>query len=138
MHRGDLVVFSPPHEESRAYVKRVVGLPGDKIKVQIDRVEINGKPYFENYLLSQSEGDEVVASESATSNTSDTLPIVPSEEEGHYPSQTYSVPVGAYFLLGDNRRGSKDSRLFGSIPFSKIQARAFFRYWPPNRMKALP
>lgn len=118
LRRGDLVVFSLPEDSvsgpSKTLVKRVVGLPGEEVKVQAGKIYLGEKLLPEAYLAPSE-----VVDESA-------------------PAQAWRIPQGSYFLLGDNRQASKDSRVFGAVPRERIQGRAFFRYWPPMRMEALP
>ncbi len=109
IHRGDIVVFkSPPSEIAsdpsvKDLIKRVIGLPGDRIQAINGQVYINGKLLKEGYLP-------------AGTVTSD------------LPLQT--VPPGQYFMMGDNRGDSKDSRYIGTIPRHLIVGRAFVRVWP--------
>ena len=112
--RGDVVVFKAPSTEACAeieceYIKRIVGLPGEKIKIQEDKVFINGKVLDEPYLSSGL-----------------------STRAGHYLKEGVEtkIPWGFYILLGDNRSHSRDSREFGTIAREAIVGRAFLRYWP--------
>jgi signal peptidase I len=112
VRRGDIVVFTLPKGESAGVgiedlIKRVIGLPGDTIEGIDGRVYINGKPLREPYL---------------PKGTVTTL----------LPRQV--VPPGHYFLMGDNRTDSKDSRFFGAIPGNLIVGRAFVRVWPLSRL----
>jgi len=103
--RGDVVVFHAWHSAGEEdYIKRVVGLPGDVVEIRDGGVYLNGSRYDEPYL---------------DQSTQSTLgPTV--------------VPEGTYFVLGDNRGNSSDSRLFGPLPEGKIVGRAWLRYWPPE------
>jgi signal peptidase I len=108
IHRGDIVVFkAPPGEASdptiKDLIKRVIGLPGDTIEERDGKVWINDKPLNEPYLAAD------------TPTTSLTKHV---------------VAPGQYFVLGDNRTNSKDSRFIGAIPESLIVGRAFVRVWP--------
>jgi signal peptidase I len=110
VHRGDIVVFSaPPGEDSgiKDLVKRVIGLPGDKVAFRDGMVYVNDRPLEENYLP-----DGVT-----------TTPIC-----GVAPEVT--VPPDHYWVMGDNRSASSDSRCFGPIAKSEIVGRAFFKMWP--------
>ncbi len=101
--RGDIVVVQV-YEGSQPLVKRIVGLPGEEIAIRNGRVYINGQPLEEPYLREP------------------TLGYLP-------PTR---IPPMHYYVLGDNRNGSSDSRVFGPIPRDRILGRALFRYWPPN------
>jgi signal peptidase I len=112
VHRGDIVVFeAPPGEEDdiKDLVKRVIGLPGDQIAFKDGVVYLNGSPLDESYL-----------------------------PEGTITSQTcnvaaqVTVPANSYWVMGDNRQASKDSRCFGAIPKGDIVGRVFFKMWPPS------
>jgi signal peptidase I len=115
VHRGDIIVFkSPPSEASdpsiKDLIKRVIGLPGDKIQAIDGQVYINGKLLKEPYLPP------------GTITTS--LPLT-------------TVPAGQYFVMGDNRGNSKDSRFIGTIPKHLIVGRAFVRVWPLSGLNLL-
>jgi signal peptidase I len=118
IHRGDIVVFkAPPGEESatiKDLVKRVVGLPGELVEARNGAVYINGRRLDEPYVLAE----------------------CPSAVSG-LDLKTVTVPPGHYFLMGDNRCHSKDSRAFGPIARSAIIGRAFVRIWPLSRFKFL-
>jgi signal peptidase I len=110
VHRGDIVVFTTPPKVDKTFkdlVKRVVGLPGDEVSAHGGHIDINGKPLDESYLP-------------AGTTTDDFGPV--------------KVPSGSYFVMGDNRAHSADSRVFGPIPKRTIVGRAFFRIWPLNRI----
>jgi signal peptidase I len=110
--RGDVVVFRPPNDPKKPYVKRVIGLPGDRVVIE------------DGYVHLQVKGsDELVALDEPylnSKNAGRTFQAPPSSGNTDYIS--YTVPEGRYFLLGDNRQGSLDSRSFrdksgDSIPF---------------------
>ncbi len=129
--RGDVVVFHPPnslscavavggsepcprgseHPSSQYFVKRVIGLPGDRISIRDGHPVINGheltdEPYITPCGLAA---------------------------ECNMP-QTITIPPGHYFMMGDNRGDSDDSRFWGPIPESWIVGEVFFTYWPPDRI----
>ncbi len=116
--RGDIVVFMPPDEASAvctgprtqrskdAYIKRVIGLPGEKIEVKQGLVFINDSPLKETYL--------------------DSVP--------EYQYGPRVVPQGSYLVLGDNRNNSCDSHYWGFVPRENIIGHAIVRFWPLNRM----
>jgi signal peptidase I len=98
-----------PHASSKTYIKRVVGMPGDRIAVQDGHVIRNGKRVSEPFAAACGGGVEC-----------DLEPIV--------------VPAGHYFLMGDNRGNSDDSRYWGPVPRDQIIGRAVATYWPPGRI----
>jgi signal peptidase I len=116
--RGDIVVFRPPESArlecgiARAFVKRIVGLPGEQVSiglargagfVQIDETRLD-EPYIEN-------GERDIG-----------------------PEETFRVPEGHYFVMGDNRSQSCDSRMFGSVPRDSFVGPVVARFWPLDRM----
>jgi signal peptidase I len=114
VHRGDLIAFkTPPLARVRCgaggiFVKRVVGLPGERIGERTGAIVLNGRRLREPYV-----------------------------ERGRRDSQTYAargVPAGSYFVLGDNRAQSCDSRIFGPVPKDNVIGRVVFTYWPPTRI----
>ena len=111
------VTFPAPDDQSQNYVKRVIGLPGDRISYKNDVLEINGKAYEEPYL------DEYKAQlPERTLLTNDfTLEQITGDEV---------VPEGEYLVLGDNRQNSKYSRMIGYIKADDIQGVADYRIWP--------
>ena len=115
-HRGDVVVFKSPKNPDIDYIKRIIGLPGDKIEVINGDIIVNGKPLPENYI-------------SAKTNL----------WEGGYLREGLpsTVPSGMLFVMGDNRPRSSDSREFGPIPFEAIIGEVFFRYFPTDKMGLL-
>ncbi|MEA5595203.1 signal peptidase I [Rivularia sp. UHCC 0363] len=122
--RGDVVVFSPTEELQKeqyedAFIKRIIGLPGDKVELIGGKVYINGKPLQEGYLASgQATSTEVCAS----------APIQP------FLSTPQTIPPGSYLVLGDNRGSSYDSRCWGVVPRGNIIGRAVLRFWPLNKV----
>jgi len=114
--RGDIVVFSPTDGIKKenpnlkdAFIKRVIGLPGDKVEVKGERVYINDKPLQERYI----------------------------EDKPHYQFGPVVVPPDSYLVLGDNRNNSYDSHYWGFVPRDNIIGRAVVRFWPPNRIGEL-
>ncbi|HKP68570.1 MAG TPA: signal peptidase I [Pyrinomonadaceae bacterium] len=109
LERGDIVVFWFPKEPDKSYVKRIIGLPGEMVEVRNGRVFINSQELKEDYL--DIEHNKV-------------LPSFPAKQvEQHY-----------YFVMGDNRDNSSDSRYWGLVPEKYIYGKAFFRYWGPSSM----
>jgi len=135
-HRGDVVVFKPPKgadtdecgverpatepcptatpdKSDTNFIKRIVGLPGDHLKVLAGRVYIDGKPLHEPYIRPDANCD---------------LCQEPRE---------ITIPPGHFFMMGDNRGQSADSREWGPVPKQWIIGKAFFTYWPPGRVGTL-
>ncbi len=114
--RGDVVIFRAPPSEACSedeceYIKRVIGLPGEEIRIENNHIFISGKELEEVYLQSN-----VLT------------------EDGSFlkEGRAFLIPPGNYILLGDNRSHSRDSREFGPIEIHNIIGKAFIRYWPPK------
>lgn len=112
IRRGDIVVFWYPNDPSKSFIKRVIGLPGETIAIRRGVVYINGEPLPEPYLDSRLHTRE------------ENMPPVYVRE--HY-----------YFVMGDNRDSSNDSRQWGLVPEKYIYGKAVFRYWPLSNMGRL-
>lgn len=127
--RGEVMVFRFPHDPSINFIKRVVGLPGDKIEYKDKRVHVNGQPVP---LESQGEFDfkEVSQSTHIGKRYLETLDTITHEIIVDPSKQTtetsYAVPEGHYFVMGDNRDHSNDSRYWGFVPEKNIIGKAFF------------
>jgi len=104
LKRGDIVIFLYPHDQSKSYLKRIIGLPGETIEIEAGRVLINGSQIEEPYL------DPKYASHDTT------VPV--------------QIPAQHYFVMGDNRRNSSDSRYWGTVPRELIYGKFTRRYWP--------
>lgn len=104
IRRGDIVVLYFPNDPSKSYIKRVVGLPGEEVRIEKGRVYINGVYYEEPYL-----SDKYLSSETITS---------------------VQVREHHYFVMGDHRNNSYDSRNWGLVPEKYIYGKAIFRYYP--------
>ncbi len=110
---GDIVVFQPPEELQRrgypkdqAFIKRIIGEPGKIVTIQAGKVYINGQPLQENYIA----------------------------EPPNQPFPPVVVPENEFFVMGDNRNDSNDSRYWGFLPRKNIIGRAVFRFWPLERI----
>lgn len=116
--RGDVIVFhAPPPFENTDFIKRIIGMPGETIMVQKGFVFINGRRLEEVYLPSN---------------------YMTTEKAFLREGVPYTIPFGYYMVFGDNRSFSSDSREWGPIPEKSIVGKAFFRYWPPDRIGLVP
>jgi len=104
IERGDVVVFHYPRDPEKSYIKRVIGLPGDRLWIAQGQVWLNGEPLHENYVPLQFRD---------TRSLAETI-----------------VPPNCYFMMGDHRSISSDSREFGPVERSLIYGKAVFIYWP--------
>ena len=111
IERGDMVVFSFPQDPSKSYIKRVIGLPGDTVQIESGTVIVNGRPLNE--------------------------PYVPDEYRDRQSISTRVVPVEHYFVLGDHRSSSNDSRAWGFVGRQDIYGKAVFVYWPFDKIGRL-
>ncbi|MFZ0962543.1 MAG: signal peptidase I [Terriglobia bacterium] len=108
IERGDVVVFRYPLDTTKSYIKRVIGLPGDEVSIRDGRVEVNGRLLREPYVL-----------------------------PGYLDEQSYPavrVEPEHYFVLGDHRSSSNDSRVWGTVDRQYIYGKAVFVYWPLSQM----
>lgn len=106
--RGDVIVFHYPPNPEQQYIKRVIGLPGEQVKIANGQVYINGGLLEEPYIQ------------------------VPIQRGGEW-----QVPENALFVLGDNRNNSADSRVWGMVPLDYVIGKALFVYWPPEKWSLL-
>ena len=104
IERGDIVVFQFPRDPRKSFIKRVVALPGEAVEIRDGVLHVNGEVMPELYLSS---GDR---------------------DESEFPR--LRLPTGHYFVLGDQRRSSNDSRTWGTVPRDHIYGKAVFAYWP--------
>jgi len=109
--RGDTVVFWFPGDPSKSYIKRVIGMPGDRVEVDQGKVIVNGQALVESY--------------------------VPPEFRDQSSMQPRVVPEDEYFVLGDHRSSSNDSRAWGMVPRRYVYGKAVFIYWPLDKMGLL-
>ncbi|MCM8786475.1 MAG: signal peptidase I [Candidatus Omnitrophica bacterium] len=114
--RGEVVVFVPPHDRKKAYIKRLIGVGGDIILIKDGNIYLNGKIFSDpriarNYYYNQ----------------------------GEYGKENHQiiVPEGKYFFLGDNSISSLDSRFWGFVDEVDIIGKAIFLWWPPKRIKMI-
>ena len=108
IQRGDVVVFRYPRDPSKSFIKRVIGLAGDRIRIEAGEVFVNGRALEEDY--------------------------VPPAYADERSCPEIVVPPHSYFVLGDHRTMSNDSRDFGPVNISYIYGKAVFGYWPMDKM----
>lgn len=108
IRRGDIVVFRYPRDPSKSFIKRVIGVAGDRIRIEDGNVYVNGERLTEDY--------------------------VPEEYADMHSMAETTVPANSYYLLGDHRTMSNDSRDFGAVKAEFIYGKAVFGYWPVERM----
>ncbi|KNF09364.1 signal peptidase I [Gottschalkia purinilytica] len=109
--RGDIVVLDAPTEPGKRYIKRVVGISGDKIEIKDGKVYVNNNELKEKYIK---KGVQTYSEQNI-----------------------WEVPKGHVFVLGDNRLASEDSRMLGTVPINSIKEKASYRYFPLNRFGSL-
>jgi signal peptidase I len=112
IERGDIIVFWFPDDPSKSYIKRVIGLPGETVQMRAGRIFINGKELKEPYL-------------------DPSLNAAPEDKPPTYVRPHY------YFVMGDNRDNSSDSRSWGLVPEKYIYGKALFRYWPLSKASVI-
>jgi signal peptidase I len=114
IRRGDIIVFKSPQEPERDLIKRVIGLPGDRLELRQKRMYVNGAPLEESYvqLLEPPPADGA-----------------PSSADVRVQYGPVTVPEGQYFMMGDNRDNSQDSRYWGFLPQAYVKGRALFIYF---------
>ena len=110
IHRGDTVVFWFPGDTTKSYIKRVIGIPGDTVAIKSGTVILNGRSLAE--------------------------PYVPEDYRDKMSLPLQTVPPNSYFVLGDHRISSSDSRMWGDVPRSYIYGKAVFVFWPMERAGA--
>ncbi len=133
VQRGDVVIFTPPVPNTHDYyIKRVIGLPGEKVKIQDKKVQVCNENYPDCFELDES----TYLNETNLNNTC---------VYGNNCSDVeYDVPEGALFVMGDNRTGSQDSRHFelrgGTfyVPFENIEGKGWLGVWPMSRLGIIP
>jgi len=108
IHRGDVVVFLYPHDHSKSYIKRIIAAPGDQLRIDHGRVFVNGEPLTESYVPLR-----------FTDDRSQPQMVIPADE---------------YFVMGDHRSISSDSRDFGPVDRDLIYGKAAFVYWPMEQI----
>jgi signal peptidase I len=109
--RSDMIVFWFPRDPSKSYIKRVIGVPGDTVEVRDGTVYVNSRPLAESYVAE--------------------------ENRDHVSKELQRLKSDEYFVLGDRRNSSNDSRAWGTVPRSYIYGKAVFAYWPLDRLGVL-
>jgi signal peptidase I len=132
-HRGDVVVFRFPRDPTQNWIKRVIGLPGDEISFRDKQLYVNGQPVAHDgarpYLDDGSKESPGMARLGTIESTEDLLGIkhqileIPGMQRS--PEGTWKVPPGEYFVMGDNRDNSEDSRYWGFLPEKNLVGKAF-------------
>jgi signal peptidase I len=113
--RGDIIVFKYPNDETRDFIKRIIAVGGETVQIKDNRAYVDGKPLDEPYVRPGS------------------LSAAPAGHCGYlYGCDPIAVPPGAYFVMGDNRDNSQDSRYWGFVKGEKIRGKAFLIYWSWN------
>ncbi|HJQ27260.1 MAG TPA: signal peptidase I [Blastocatellia bacterium] len=144
IRRGDIVMFNYPKDPSTRFVSRVIGLPGETIEVRKQRVYINGTELGERRLLTKSQSPEDPAPLEAISSEGDGSYTVSYDAEeaadtfgyeaGDFAVRApFQIPADNYFVMGDNRDNSLDSRFWGPLPRKLIVGKAFLIYWSEDR-----
>ena len=112
IHRGDVVVFRYPLDPAKSYIKRVIGLPGETVRMVDGEVFINGRKLLEPYIVR--------------------------EYRDHQSHELMAVPLDEFYVLGDRRNSSNDSRVWGTVARKYVYGKAVFVYWPMDRFGFLP
>ena len=118
--RGDVVVFKYPEDRSKDFIKRLIGVPGDEIQVRDKRVYVNGTLYANPHEVHKDPQ------------------ILPGEMNKRDNFGPVRIPANAYFVMGDNRDNSYDSRFWGFVPQADLVGLAFIKYWSWDQSRWLP
>jgi signal peptidase I len=115
--QGDVIVFKYPEDRSKDYIKRVIGLPGDEIQIRDKHVYINGTLYKNPHEIHKDPR------------------VIPGESNVRDNFGPIRVPANSYFVMGDNRDNSNDSRFWGFVPESDLVGRALLKWWSWDKDK---
>ncbi len=129
VRRGDIIVFRCAPLANTVLIKRVVGLPGDLLALQGGRLFVDGAPAADTFV-------DKIHGVSEPTDPAD-LYAGAALDTPWSLARPYRVPAGHYFVMGDNRSDSNDSRYWGTVPRSAIIGQAFFTYWPLGRIGGL-
>lgn len=144
IHRGDIIVFRYPVNPKMHFVKRVIGVPGDRIRMRNGIVYVNGEAHFEPYVIEKSRGRDFYRDNFPT--TREISPQVSAQWWSDFPGLMRNgdllVPEDSYFVLGDNRHESLDSRYWGLVPRESVVGRPLLVYFsvdpaPPTTTPAI-
>ena len=122
VQRGDIVVFTYPNNRNTNYIKRIVGLPGDRVQLRQEKLQINGKTISKP--LNKQDGMHVVQETDSETGTSWVVVWKQDKKQKNIPTYDFLVPPGYVYVLGDNRYASNDSRFFDSVPLADIKGKA--------------
>jgi len=141
LERGDIIVFKYPYADHQHFVKRVIGLPGDRLKLADQRVFVNGKPLNEPYVVHDAAAgyDPLNYSFPPVGNPLYSSPVEPEwarDLKKYVKGDELVVPAGKYFAMGDNRDHSLDSRYWGFVDRDAIMGRPFLIYWSVDATSA--
>ncbi|MFK8048259.1 MAG: signal peptidase I [Halioglobus sp.] len=134
--RGDVMVFFPPHKNDTYYIKRVVGLPGDKILYRDKEIYVNGVKVKRQHIATLPAGNDRYQISTESLGESDHLMQVNDARPGR--GHTTVVKPGHYFMMGDNRDNSADSRSWGQVPERDIVGKAFAIWMHWDNFFSLP
>lgn len=124
--RGDIIVFKFPKDPTKDYIKRVIGLPNDKVEIKNGDIYINGEKTDEKYTKEKA-ADDLVMHQHIEKEDNGQTTLVPT-------MSIITVPEGKLFVMGDNRNNSQDSRYWGFLPRKNIKGKALTIYWPLTRL----
>lgn len=130
--RFDIVTFPAPDAPNKNYIKRVIGLPGDKVEYKDDVLYINGEALEEPYLAESKKKPDELRWGLPLTQDFELQRLIDDKGQPLFTSDT--VPEGEYFVMGDNRQNSKDSRMIGTIKKENIMGDVWFSFWPPKKM----
>ena len=139
--RGDVIVFTPPHDPGKNYVKRLIGLPGDVLEMREKTLYVNGEPQAEPYARHLDSGGDATHPDMGWQRDflrggAATRPYRPTRDNWG----PIAIPDHGYFVLGDNRENSEDSRYWGFVDRSAVRGRPWFVYYSfdPSRVGPAP